>query len=246
MKLIFVKLGGSVITNKTKPMLARLDVIKRLAEEINEAMIENPKLRIVLGHGSGSFGHSIASKLGFKNGNTDPGIAAQIHKAAAKLHEIILKELASAISCKPSVESVKAALDKGKIPVVYGDIVNNGNEGFEILSTEQMFKLLIDGGLKPENNIMVGEVDGFYKDMQNPQDIFEYVDISNAENVKSSLIHPRGEDVTGGMLHKLETALEFAEQGINTLIINGLKTDRLKKTLLGQKTKGSFVGKNPQ
>jgi len=35
--LILIKLGGSLITDKTKPFTPRLDVIKRLAKEIHEA-----------------------------------------------------------------------------------------------------------------------------------------------------------------------------------------------------------------
>ena len=33
-ELVFVKLGGSVITHKTKPETARLEVIARLAREV--------------------------------------------------------------------------------------------------------------------------------------------------------------------------------------------------------------------
>src|ERR1700690_1641399 len=56
-ELVFLKLGGSLITDKTQPYTVRLDKLSILAKEIRAALSETPNLRLVLGHGSGSFGH---------------------------------------------------------------------------------------------------------------------------------------------------------------------------------------------
>jgi isopentenyl phosphate kinase len=56
-ELVFLKLGGSLITDKTQPYTVRLDKLKTLAKEIRSALSSTPNLRLVLGHGSGSFGH---------------------------------------------------------------------------------------------------------------------------------------------------------------------------------------------
>jgi len=56
-ELVFLKLGGSLITDKTQPYTVRLDKLSSLAKEIRSALPETPNLRLVLGHGSGSFGH---------------------------------------------------------------------------------------------------------------------------------------------------------------------------------------------
>jgi len=55
--LVFLKLGGSLITDKTQPYTARLDKLAQVALEIKSALSRNPGLNLVLGHGSGSFGH---------------------------------------------------------------------------------------------------------------------------------------------------------------------------------------------
>jgi len=55
--LVFLKLGGSLITDKTQPYTPRLDKLAQLAFEIKSAVSSNPGLNLVLGHGSGSFGH---------------------------------------------------------------------------------------------------------------------------------------------------------------------------------------------
>jgi isopentenyl phosphate kinase len=56
-ELVFLKLGGSLITDKTQPYTVRLDKLTALAKEIHSALSDAPSLHLVLGHGSGSFGH---------------------------------------------------------------------------------------------------------------------------------------------------------------------------------------------
>jgi isopentenyl phosphate kinase len=71
-ELIFLKLGGSLITDKTTAYTPRLDTLKRLAAEIAEAWQTTPGLSLVLGHGSGSFGHTAAKKYGTREGLPPP------------------------------------------------------------------------------------------------------------------------------------------------------------------------------
>ena len=66
--LIFIKLGGSLITDKGEPRTPRLKVISNIAEEIKTILTDNSDLRILLGHGSGSFGHVPASKYRTRDG----------------------------------------------------------------------------------------------------------------------------------------------------------------------------------
>jgi isopentenyl phosphate kinase len=69
---IFLKLGGSLITDKDKPYTPRLDKLADLALEIKSALDSNPELVLILGHGSGSFGHTAAKKYGTREGMSDP------------------------------------------------------------------------------------------------------------------------------------------------------------------------------
>ncbi len=57
-ELVFLKLGGSLITDKTQPYTPRLDKLTQLVAEIKVVLTSGAPLRLVLGHGSGSFGHS--------------------------------------------------------------------------------------------------------------------------------------------------------------------------------------------
>ena len=67
-ELVFLKLGGSVITDKTQPYTPRLDVMNDLALQIKTALQTHPDLRLILGHGAGSFGHVPASEYRTRDG----------------------------------------------------------------------------------------------------------------------------------------------------------------------------------
>jgi isopentenyl phosphate kinase len=67
-ELVLLKLGGSLITDKTQPYTPRLDVMDDLALQVKTALQTRPDLRLVLGHGSGSFGHVPASEYRTRDG----------------------------------------------------------------------------------------------------------------------------------------------------------------------------------
>lgn len=67
-ELILLKLGGSLITDKTHPYTPRLDILSDLARQILAAKQSRPELALVLGHGSGSFGHVAAKEYKTREG----------------------------------------------------------------------------------------------------------------------------------------------------------------------------------
>jgi isopentenyl phosphate kinase len=79
-ELVFLKLGGSLITDKTQPYTPQLDMIKDLALQIATALHTHPNLRLVLGHGAGSFGHVPASEYHTRDGVPLPRSSPLIHR----------------------------------------------------------------------------------------------------------------------------------------------------------------------
>ncbi|MGE5464821.1 MAG: isopentenyl phosphate kinase [Syntrophothermus sp.] len=67
-ELVFLKLGGSLITDKMKPYTPLLDVMDDLARQIATSLRSQPDLRLVIGHGAGSFGHVAASEYKTRDG----------------------------------------------------------------------------------------------------------------------------------------------------------------------------------
>jgi len=73
-KLILIKLGGSVITDKSAKFKAKPEVISRLAKEIESG---RQSLRedhlFLIGHGQGSFAHIPAVKYQTQKGLINEG-----------------------------------------------------------------------------------------------------------------------------------------------------------------------------
>lgn len=57
MNAVFIKLGGSLITDKARPKHAHAQRIKALAAEISDLYKNNPEMVFFIGNGAGSYGH---------------------------------------------------------------------------------------------------------------------------------------------------------------------------------------------
>ena len=67
-ELVLLKLGGSLITDKTKPYTPLLEVMDDLAFQVAVSLNANRGMRLVIGHGAGSFGHVPASEYHTRDG----------------------------------------------------------------------------------------------------------------------------------------------------------------------------------
>ena len=180
---IFLKLGGSLITDKTRVEHARKPIIRRLAREIKAAREARPDVQIVLGHGSGSFGHVAARKHGTREGVQ--GRAgwqgyAEVAAAAARLNQIVtdvfVTEGVPVVSLPPSASArcddgrlsyldtfvLRAILEHGLVPLVQGDVALDTVRGATIVSTEDVFIYLVRE-FQPEQILLAGEVAGVFE-----------------------------------------------------------------------------------
>lgn len=260
--LIFVKLGGGLITDKNKPYTPKMDTIGRLAKEINEAKKEK-KFNLVLGNGVGSFAHTSAKKYGVINGFSDQeskyGFCV-VHNDAAEINKIIIKSLLETgekvFSIAPSacllgkeskifdsyLKIIKKLLEFDIIPVVYGDVAVDLKKGCCIFATEDTL-LYLAKKLKPKKVIIADKVDGVFTDDPIKNEKAEFIPKINKDNwkkVKKFLKGSDGIDVTGGMAQKVEKSIEMAKNGCKVIIINGNKPDYLKRVLLGE-TLGTII-----
>ncbi len=242
--LVFLKLGGSAITDKTSESTAREDVIRRVAGEVHQALERVPELRLVLGHGSGSFGHYAAKTSGFGEPEKWSAYAAT-GAAAARLNrlvtDIMLGEGVPVVSMQPSasarcrdgqlielaVEPVRTALSHGLIPLLYGDVAFDDTRGRSIASTEMIFRFLALR-LKPVRVILAGNVDGAFSadPLQDPSAaLIREITPANAAAIEAQLRGSHGVDVTGGMLTKVKTMLELVESqpGTQAWLLSALR-----------------------
>lgn len=257
--LTFVKFGGSVITDKTGQEAPDLPTIARLAAEVRAAYTRDHSLRLIVGHGSGSYGHTYARRYGVHTGIA-PGAGwmgyALTAAAALRLNRIVVDELLAAgvpaLALQPSATllsqagrlaewstgAIERALTHGLTPVVHGDVAFDTAQGSAIISTEQLLERLAQTpALRPGRVILVGESGVYTADPRaDPRaERIPRIGAANIEAVLRGAGASHGVDVTGGMRAKVELMwrLVAATPGLSVQLI-GTAPGLLERALLGE------------
>jgi isopentenyl phosphate kinase len=259
--LTLLKLGGSLITDKNQKATLRPDVLQRIAQEIAQAQHEEA-FPLLIGHGSGSFGHYEAKQhqtiKGVESAKEWQGFA-RVATIAAELNFHVAKALqhagvsvmrfqpsASAIAKdgiieRMSLEPIQAALEHGLIPLVYGDVAIDSVRGGTIISTETIFSHLVKH-LPVSRILLLGEVDGVWDEKKQ---IIPNITPANFPEIQAALGGSGGVDVTGGMETKVSDMLELAQAAPypEIFILNGLAPNRLTNALLGKTVLGTKLSR---
>lgn len=252
MPVQLVKLGGSVLTDKSQYRTPRLDVLARLAHELGRS-----GERLVIVHGAGSYGHVVAKEHAMAEGKASREAVSQVHADVRELTGLVLQalrenglapislstydlarlnagELAS-FSYEPIVETLAG----GFTPVMSGDVVLDAARGTGILSGDVLMVELARA-LRPSRAIFVTDVDGIFdRDPResgaklHPRIDLRTTDIRDTES--------RVPDITGSMAGKLRRARDVAKSGVPVQVVNGLAAGRLADALAGKDVVGTFV-----
>lgn len=244
-ELVLIKLGGSVITDKSKPFTARLNVIDKLARKVKAKFISKD-FDLIVGHGGGSFPHVPAAKYQVQKGITNKKSVwgfCLTADAAIQINRIVvgrfLKYKIPAVSFAPlsfitqksvSTAHIQKAMEIGAVPVIYGDLVMNDRQGFEIYSGEKSLDVLatkLKGNYKKITIIYYTDTFGVY---DNNGKTIPLITPSNYPQIKKFLVGSGNTDVTGGMLHKVEESLKLVKK-LDALvyIVNGLSKGSFTK-----------------
>jgi isopentenyl phosphate kinase len=234
--VIFLKLGGSLITEKGQQETALPEVIFNLLSDLKRYLQSNPEQKILLGHGSGSFGHYAAAKYNTRNGVHTFAEWQGFHEvweSARKLNQIVI-EISKQVDLKlisfpPSAgllskngqvvnwntQPIERALDSGLIPLVYGDVVFDEVLGGTIFSTEELFAYLADI-LKPTRILLAGKEKAVYADYPINQQRIDH--ISRSAPLENYLHPSQNQDVTGGMRSKVAQMQTIALANPGTIV----------------------------
>lgn len=251
-----MKLGGSVLTDKSAYRTLRPDVLARLAKEL--AACPTP---LVVVHGAGSFGHVVAKRHDLVRG--DDGDRARrvafsrvhadvrdldghvreallgAHLAPLSLGTLDLARLRDGRLAHLDLAPVRAALAAGFTPVLRGDGVLDETRGYGILSGDVLMVELARA-LRPTRAVFVTDVDGLFD--RDPRDagatLLPRIAATEAGRTAGAA---RGADVTGGMRGKMERAADVAAAGVPVHVVNGLAAGRLEETLLGRLPVGTVI-----
>jgi isopentenyl phosphate kinase len=244
-KLALIKLGGSVITFKNRPLSANKSAINGISRAISSLK----EIPVVLVHGGGSFGHYWSVRFGMhtRPGNYDTHGISIVHESMITLNQIITSSMIKngmnpysvcAMSLVSNDTPLKAKINQlydmaqaGVVPVTFGDVIHISNGKYSILSGD-VIMTLVAKILSPSKVIFAVNTEGIYNNMEDKETIHE---------VKGSSIRTAGllgltenqtfADITGGMRRKVEEALKISSTGVEVMIVNGLKPERVAQAV---------------
>jgi isopentenyl phosphate kinase len=261
--ITLLKLGGSLITEKDQAHTLRPETILSIGSEIKRALSDDPNLKLIIGHGSGSFGHIPAKRYQTREGVfTAAGWQgfAEVSAEAADLNRSVTALLRSCglpvISFSPlsavqvsnrtivhwDKKPIFDCLQNGLIPLVYGDTVFDDQLGGTILSTEDLFTdLARDAGDASKAGaavriLLAGREEGIWQDYPKNQTLIRELNIRNINKKNVEFIQASEfPDVTGGMFSKVQLMAALLQSGLisEAHIFSGNIPENIYQSLTG-------------
>jgi len=254
--LTIVKLGGSVITNKSsKPPEVNRSNLIRIAKELRDY---EGHLIIVLG--GGAHGHQAANAHGYGDSSTPidqliRGIPHIRHNMSTLALEVettlsdagILGVVISPFSTtllrngsiiKFPLDLIEKTLDSKLVVITHGDVCYDEVLGASILSGDTITVHLADE-LSAAALYLGTDVDGVFEDdpRKNPNaKLIQVIDKLNMKEVLEKSGPSSATDVTGGMSRKLKELFKISSSGTEIAIFNLTKPNRLSDLLSGKPT----------
>ena len=242
--MILIKLGGSIITNKERPLSPRKKTIDNIAKHLKK--ISEP---FIIVHGGGSFGHywSVKYDMHTKPAKYNYHGVAVVKNSMIELNKIVLDSMTKNKLnpyCLPptdfmsgnkpittKVKEIKKIAESNLIPVTFGDALWYGQKKSYILSGDKIMSILAKT-LRPRLSIFALNVDGLYSDFNTKKLIHDMKD-------QQASIQDIPMDVTGGMKRKVEEATRISKMGLRVFFVNGNKPQRLVDAVQKDKFEGT-------
>ena len=223
-----LKLGGSLITEKSTPETVDEGSLSAAADAVAEAVVDGADGSgdaggLVLVHGAGSFGHHYADKWGVttESGIRDPAGVLDIHGSMKRLNGRVVGALRErgvpAVPVHPlsfarrdaggnldlPLGAVETLLGEGFVPVLHGDGVAHEGKGVTVLSGDEVVvRAAVDLGADRVG--LCSTVPGVFD-----ADGDVVPEIRSFESVVDALGGSDATDVTGGMAGKVRTLLDL-------------------------------------
>ncbi|MFA5137995.1 MAG: isopentenyl phosphate kinase [Elusimicrobiota bacterium] len=262
---VFVKLGGSFITDKKAADSLKVQRVVSAARMIRKALDDSPgageELSLVLGHGAGSYGHILAKEYGAVSGVHPKAGWEGFHKIRDSMADMNLRFVRGChkgglfpVTVQPSavalakkgavarmdLKNITEFMRLGQIPLIHGDIVPDSEQGFTIASTEALLAALVEH-IHFDRIVMVSDTDGV---LDAGGGTIERIDRRNIESVGSFLGGSGSPDVTGGMRGKVEGLFSLVSSGKagEARILRCVEEpERLCRAILGQGGGGTLI-----
>jgi isopentenyl phosphate kinase len=257
-RMLVLKLGGSLLTDKTQPYSLRIDVLRSASAEIKTCFDQGLIQKLLIVHGVGSYGHPPVIQYKLHKGFIDPSQLLPLSRTQSKVNELRLAITASlqevgipvnlfhtssiATARKGriinlDIKAIKGFLDIGMVPVLGGDMVYDEEMGFSVGSGDQVAAILAKE-LGATDLVFATDVVGVYdKDPKKAPNarLLRNLSLCRLDELASS--SGGSGDASGAMKGKL-SALSILEQelrdGLKMSIISMMETGRLLGLLKGE------------
>ena len=256
--MLLVKLGGSVITVKSKYRTLRGPDLSRLAREIAAGADHET----VIVHGAGSYGHILAAKHRLADGYKGPEQLTAVAQVQRDVRALDLKVLDALLRARLRPMAVPASLvmayrdgalatfndepfrqclTRALLPVSFGDVVMDTERQFAIASGDDVV-LELAKLFRPERVVFAADVDGVYTSDPKRDKTARRLDVVDSSTLGSiSFSETAGFDVTGGLRRKIERMLAIAKYAGDVRVVNGLARGRVEMAVQGGDVVGTRV-----
>jgi len=246
--MILIKLGGSVITDKSKYRVFNRRRVSRLCEEIKGSGKD-----AIIVHGAGSFGHVVAKQFRLQDGYvSDDQIPAvvKVSNDMRDLNNMIMDELIDAglnVVSVPTgscfeidggemvgnIDVLKGYVGLGIMPVMFGDVVLDRQRRFGICSGDKIMEFLASV-FSPEMVVFVSDVDGLYDREPKADKNAILIETVSDDSLRTAATDMAVADVTGGVRAKMESMLRMSSPEKDCVLVNGTVKGRLQSLLSGK------------
>ena len=251
--LTIIKLGGSLITDKSTPYRMRKGIFKDIAEEIRDTL-EN----VIIIHGVGSFGHPPVKKYGLYKGYTTPDNMINLARTQTDVFELRMELVRAlqdaginAMIFLPSsqiiadkmkiqeffLEPIRRFMNMGMVPVIGGDIVVDNSMGFSVCSGDAVAVYLAEE-FGAKRLIFASDVDGIYTSdpkVDPEAKLIREINL-NRLDLLASITGSQYTDVTHGMAGKIESVMQYKdiiEKGTEVVFLSMFTPGNLKGYISG-------------
>ena len=235
-KLYIIKIGGNVIDRE-----------EDLSAFLNDfAGLTGKKILV---HGGGSFGHYWSVRYGMhtRPARYDAHGISIVHQSMLALNQIIIGSMIKNgvnpyticamslinhnIPLKSKIDQMYAMARRGIVPITFGDVIHICDGKYSILSGD-VIMTFIAKILNPSKVIFAVNTEGIYRSMEEKESIHE---VTGSKVIDAGLFGIAREqtpaDITGGMRRKVEEALKISSRGVEVMIVNGLKPERVTQAV---------------
>ncbi len=139
--------------------------------------------------------------------------------------------------------SLRMMLNRGFVPILFGDTILDADMGFTILSGDQLVATLAIA-FNANKVILGSDVDGLLTGdpkIDPSAELVDHINLQELNKMISSIEESKVTDVTGGMLGKVAELVPVAQAGIPILMTNARKKDNIRKALMGENVVGTLI-----